>query len=157
MKNKSILLAIGVAAALSSFWAGTRVDVQGSNVQRISDNGSGFIAADNGAALQRVRLAGMVREVTAYNVGIPEQTSANPCIGASGKNLCDLVEQGRSVCAANFVALGTVLRIANYGQCVVLDRMHRRFSHRVDIAMRESAIDEAVAFGVQKRVVRVEN
>ncbi len=157
MKNKSILLAIGVAAALSSFWAGTRVEVQGSNVQRISDNGSGFIVADNGAALERVRLAGMVREVTAYNVGIPEQTSENPCIGASGKNLCAMVEQGRRVCAANFVALGTVLRIANYGECVVLDRMHRRYAHRVDIAMREDAIDEAVNFGVQKLVVQVKD
>ncbi len=159
MKNRSILLAIGVAASLLSFWAGSRVDVgfhkirQDHAVQRAP----GFVVGDNGAKLERVRLAGMVREVTAYNVGVPEQTSETPCIGASGKNLCSLVEAGRKICAANFVKLGTVLHIDNYGECVVLDRMHRRFGHRVDIAMRQDAVDEAVEFGLQKRVVAVKN
>ncbi len=159
MNDRKILLAIGIAAAFFSFWAGIRVDTSILDPQpsALMAATPAFIAADNGAALERVRLAGIVREVTAYNVGIPEQTSANPCIGASGKNLCRMVEAGRRVCAANFVALGTVLRIDNYGECVVLDRMHRRYSHRVDIAMREDEIGEAVNFGVQKLLVTVKN
>ncbi len=159
MKDKSILLAIGIAAALFSFWAGVRVDtnVIDNELQMVSAAVPGFITSGGNAGLERVRLAGIVREVTAYNVGIPEQTSANPCIGASGKDLCRLVEAGRRVCAANFVALGTVLKIDNVGECVVLDRMHRRFSHRVDIAMREDEIGEAVNFGVRKLLVTVKD
>lgn len=57
------------------------------------------------------------------------------------------------VCAANFVPLGTVLKIDEYGECVVLDRTHQRFSHRVDIAMREVEIEEALKFGLQRRIV----
>jgi 3D (Asp-Asp-Asp) domain-containing protein len=84
---------------------------------------------------------------------VREQTSDAPCIGASGRNLCTLVEQEVKVCAANFVPLGTILRIEEYGMCVVLDRMHKRFSHRVDIAMKEDEIEEARQFGLRKRVV----
>ncbi len=157
MKNRSILLAIGIAASLLSFWAGSRVDMQIHKLKRVSPASSGFVAGDNGTKLERVRLAGMVREVTAYNVGVPEQTSDTPCIGASGKDLCSLVDAGRKICAANFVALGTILHIDHYGECVVLDRMHRRFGHRVDIAMRQDAIDEAMEFGLQRRVVEVRN
>lgn len=159
MKNRSILLAIGIAAALFSFRAGLRIDPDIIDIQGpgLLPEVSRVIAVRDSAAPQRVRLAGMIREVTAYNVGIPEQTSANPCIGASGQDLCRLVEAGRRVCAANFVALGTVLRIDRYGECVVLDRMHRRYPHRVDIAMREDEVGEAVNFGVRKLVVQVKN
>jgi len=152
VKNRSILLAIGIAVAILSIWLENPVNTRGSLV---AGTVPCFIAADNGAAFEGVRLAGMVREVTAYNVGVPEQTSENPCIGASGQDLCRLVREGRNVCAANFVALGTVLRIEKYGECVVLDRMHRRFSHRVDIAMKEDAVEDARAFGLKRRVVGV--
>ncbi len=157
MKNRSILLAIGIAASLLSVWAGSRVDMQVHKLKRLSATAPGIVVGDNGTKLERVRLAGMVREVTAYNVGVPEQTSDNACIGASGENLCRLVDAGRKICAANFVALGTILHIDHYGECVVLDRMHRRFSRRVDIAMRQDAVDEAIEFGLQKRVVAVRN
>lgn len=155
--NRSILLAIGVAVALLSAWSGTRVDTQAQQIQPISETVSRVIVGDNGSRLEQVRLAGIIREVTAYNVGVREQTSENPCIGASGKDLCRLVDEGRRICAANFVALGTVLKIERFGECVVLDRMHRRFGHRVDIAMRQDEIDQAVEFGLQRRIVQVKN
>ncbi len=151
MKTRSILLAIGIAAVV--VLDGSRVDAPlfpPGEVPRL-------IAAGNGAGFERIRRAGIVREVTAYNVGVREQTSDDPCIGAAGQNLCRLVEEGRNVCAANFVALGTVLRIQHYGECVVLDRMNRRFAHRVDIAMKEDAVDDALEFGLQRRVVEVKN
>ncbi|MBI5905387.1 MAG: hypothetical protein HZB86_07515 [Deltaproteobacteria bacterium] len=98
---------------------------------------------------------GAVREVTAYNVGVREQTGSEPCIGATGKNLCRLVMQGLKICAANFVDPETILNIDGYGECVVLDRTHRRFSHRVDIAMKEDEVDRALEFGIQRRYVEV--
>ena len=98
---------------------------------------------------------GLVREVTAYNVGVRGQTSDDPCIGSTGENLCRLVARGLKVCAANFVALETILNIEGYGECVVLDRMNRRFAHRVDIAMREDEVDRALEFGVQQRYVEI--
>jgi 3D (Asp-Asp-Asp) domain-containing protein len=61
------------------------------------------------------------------------------------------------VCAANFVPLGTTLIIEEIGVCVVLDRMHRRFAHRVDVAMREHEVDEAMEFGRQRRIVEAMN
>ncbi len=152
MKNRSILLAIGIAVAIFSLWSGNRVDTQ---VFRAPGNVPGFVSADNGAGSGGPRPDATVREVTAYNVGVREQTSDEPCIGATGLDLCRLVDEGRNVCAANFVALGTVLRIEEYGECVVLDRMNRRFSHRVDIAMKENAVEEALEFGLQRRVVQV--
>jgi len=152
VKNRSILLAIGIAVVVLSFQLENPVMTQAS---RAAGTVPRFIAANSGAALEGVRLAGIVREVTAYNVGVREQTSENACIGASGQDLCRLVREGRNVCAANFVALGTVLRIEKYGECVVLDRLHRRFPHRVDIAMNEEAVEDARAFGLKRRVVGV--
>jgi 3D (Asp-Asp-Asp) domain-containing protein len=99
------------------------------------------------------KIAGMLREVTAYNVGVAEQTSGDSCIGAGGHDLCELVKRKVKVCAANFVPLGTKLHIEGYGEYIVLDRMHRRFSHRVDIAMNEDEIGEAIEFGVRKCLV----
>lgn len=107
------------------------------------------------AGFAETRAPGIVREITAYNVGVRKQTGDEPCIGATGIDLCRLIERGRSVCAANFVALGTILRIKGYGECVVLDRMNRRYAHRVDVAMGEEEVEKAVEFGIQRRVVEV--
>ncbi len=112
-------------------------------------------AKDNTAALAGNGHAVTVRDVTAYNVGAPEQTSEQPCIGAAGDNLCRLVRNGKKVCAANFVALGTVLHIGHYGDYVVLDRLNRRYPHRVDIAMAKNRVAAARRFGRKKLVVAV--
>jgi len=130
--------------ALVLLWMGSGIDV---TVPPTTGVGSEITTVDDPA--------GFVREVTAYNVGVRQQTSDEPCIGATGENLCRLVAQGLKVCAANFVAPETILNIEGYGECVVLDRMHRRFSHRVDIAMREDEIDRALEFGLQRRHVEV--
>jgi len=95
------------------------------------------------------------RYVTAYNVGLVAQTDNTPCIGASGDNLCQLVEGGVNVCAANFVPLGTYLEIEGIGICRVLDRMNARYAYRVDIAMGPDEIFEARGFGLQKLKVDV--
>jgi 3D (Asp-Asp-Asp) domain-containing protein len=111
------------------------------------------VIAQAGSAERRP--AAVVREVTAYNLGVREQTSGEPCIGATGRNLCRLAKQGLKICAANFVEPDTVLNIEGYGECVVLDRMNRRYAHRVDIAMQKDQVDEALEFGIQRRLVEV--
>ena len=95
------------------------------------------------------------RYVTAYNVGVVAQTDSTPCIGASGDDLCKLFEQGVNICAANFVRLGTNLEIEGFGTCVVLDRMNKRHTSRVDILMGPNEIAKAKNFGLQRKKVGI--
>ena len=147
--KKTVLLSFVIAVVF--LWMRSGIDVTalltpgvGSEIMTV--NQAGFV--ENPAP-------GLVREVTAYNVGVRGQTSDRPCLGATGKNLCRLVAQGFKVCAANFVDHETILNIEGYGECVVLDRMNRRFAHRVDIAMRKDEVDRALEFGIQRRYVEV--
>ena len=96
-----------------------------------------------------------VREVTAYNVGDPSQTSGDPCVAANGENICAALEAGMKRCAANFVPFGTRLEISQVGVCTVTDRMNRRYRSRVDIAMQPDEKDKALQFGLQKLRVRI--
>lgn len=89
-----------------------------------------------------------IREVTAYNAGDPDQTDSTPCDGAGG-NICERLEAGEKICAANFVPLGTKLEVEGYGECTVLDRMNSRFKNRVDIAFKVTEKERALKFGIQ--------
>ena len=148
MMEKSILLAIGITVVSLFLWFGDRPASPSSSGPAAEIKKAGQEVAAAGK-----KFTGIIREVTAYNVGVREQTSDTPCIGAGGHDLCRLLERNVKVCAANFVALGTILMIEKFGECVVLDRMHRRFAHRVDVAMREHEIGEALEFGRQRRIV----
>ena len=146
--KKDHLIAVWITITLSLIWVGIR-PVASSSTDTAKEVREEVVAAGK-------RIAGIVREVTAYNVGVKEQTSDTPCIGAGGHDLCWLTTRMK-VCAANFVPLGTILEIEKVGECVVLDRMHRRFPHRVDIAMRDHETREAREFGLQRRVVQVKD
>jgi len=148
--KKTILLIFMVAVVL--LWMGYGID---GPAPLPPGNGSKVMTVDDQAESVKHPTRGRVREVTAYNVGVRGQTSDEPCIGATGHNLCRLVARGLKICAANFVGPETILHIEGYGECVVLDRMNRRFAHRVDIAMRKDEVDRAVEFGVQRRQVEV--
>ena len=148
---KKTILLIFVAGGFI-LWMGSRIDVPAPLTPGI---GSEIMTVDDEAGFVGNPTHGLVREVTAYNVGVIRQTSDEPCIGASGRNLCRLVARGFKVCAANFVDPETILHIEGYGECIVLDRMNRRFPHRVDIAMRKDEIDSALEFGIQQRYVEV--
>ena len=149
MKNK-ILLAFAIAVIL--LWIVPGIEVPAPATTGV---GPGIMTVDRQAGFVENPTPGLVREVTAYNVGVRGQTGNEPCIGATGQNLCRLVAQGLKVCAANFVDHETILNIEGYGECVVLDRMHRRFGHRVDIAMRKDEVGRALEFGIQRRLVEV--
>lgn len=96
------------------------------------------------------RVRKVLRQVTAYNVGDRNQTSNRPCTAASGENVCVAVNKGEKRCAANFVKLGSLLHIQDYGLCRVTDRMHRRYKNRVDVAMPAGEKQAARQFGVQQ-------
>ncbi len=96
-----------------------------------------------------------IRVVTAYNVGDPDQTWGDPCISASGENLCNALNSGQKRCAANFVPIGTELYVENFGICRVSDRMHRRFKNRVDVAMKRAELKKAKVFGKKRLRVKV--
>lgn len=149
--KKTTLLTFVIAVVILWMGSGNNVNAPltpgvGSEIVTVDDLAGWFVEKPT---------PGLVREVTAYNVGRRRQTSDKPCIGATGQNLCRLVARGLKVCAANFVDPETILNIEGYGECIVLDRMHRRFAHRVDIAMRKDEVDKAVEFGIQRRHVEV--
>jgi 3D (Asp-Asp-Asp) domain-containing protein len=148
--KKTILLTLLFAVFFS--WMESRIDVPAPLAPGAA---SESMTVYDEAGFVENPTPGFVREVTAYNVGVRRQTSDEPCIGAMGQNLCRLVARGLKVCAANFVAPETILNIEGYGECVVLDRMNRRFAHRVDIAMRKNEVDRALEFGIQRRYVEI--
>jgi 3D (Asp-Asp-Asp) domain-containing protein len=148
--KKTVLLTIVIAVVLS--WMGSGIDVTAPLTPGV---GSAIMTIDNQAGFVENPIPGLVREVTAYNVGVRGQTGDRPCLGATGENLCRLVARGLKVCAANFVDPETILHIEGYGECIVLDRMNRRFAHRVDIAMRKDEVDRAQEFGIQRRHVEI--
>jgi len=88
--------------------------------------------------------------VSAYNAGDPNQTDDSPCISANGEDICKAIAKGFKRCAANQFPLGTLLKIENYGECLVVDRTAERFSHRIDIAMAKNEKARALNFGVQR-------
>ena len=96
-----------------------------------------------------------VREISAYNSGDSSQTDDSPCIGAWGDNICELLEQGVIVYAANFVPYKTILNVDKIGQGIVLDRLNSRYKNRVDVAMRLDEKQRAINFGVQRLSVKV--
>lgn len=81
--------------------------------------------------------------LTAYSSTV-DQTDDSPFIAASGKRVYD------GMIAANFLPFGTKVKIpALFGDKIftVNDRMHKRFSDRVDIWFPER--QEALKFGIR--------
>ena len=93
--------------------------------------------------------------MTAYNVGDPDQNWGDPCQSANGENICAALDSGSKRCAANFVPFGTLLRIGHYGICTVTDRMNKRYTDRVDIAMKKDEKKKALRFGLKRLPVTV--
>ncbi len=93
-------------------------------------------------------------EVSAYNVGDINQCWGDPCIGAFGDNVCDLVAQGVGVCANNYYPKGTKMYIEGYGECTVLDRMNSRYGkYHIDIAYSFEEKQRALEWGRRQIIV----
>jgi 3D (Asp-Asp-Asp) domain-containing protein len=93
--------------------------------------------------------------VTAYNTGDINQCWGNPCVSANGENICLALKKGYKRCAANFVPLGTRLRVEGIGECLVTDRMNSRYYYRIDIAMKVTEKKKAKEFGLKNLKVEV--
>ncbi len=86
---------------------------------------------------------------SAYN-SIPNQTDDTPFITANGTYVHD------GVIAANFLPMGTLLKIPDYygdQVFIVADRMNKRYDQRIDIWM--DGIHEARQFGVRTVAIEV--
>lgn len=57
-----------------------------------------------------------------------KETDDSPCISANGKDICKLLKEGVQTCASNDYKFGTKLHIEGLGECVVMDRMNRRYT-----------------------------
>ena len=87
--------------------------------------------------------------VTGYS-STPDQTDDSPFITASGALV------GDGVIAANFLPFGTKVQIpVAFGTKIftVKDRMHRRFSNRVDVWFNDRS--SAIKFGIRKAEIVV--
>jgi 3D (Asp-Asp-Asp) domain-containing protein len=91
--------------------------------------------------------------LSAYN-SLPWQTDLDPCIAASGYDLCEANEE--NVVATNMVPLGYRIKIPElYGdkEFTVVDRMNSRYHYKVDLWMRE--YQDAIIFGNKVALVEV--
>lgn len=90
---------------------------------------------------------------TGYSLSVDE-TDGNPCVGAGNNNLCELrpvlKEEGRTICASRDLPLDTVIYIDGIGECIIKDRMNKRYkgTNRVDILFDSK--QEAINFGKQQ-------
>jgi 3D (Asp-Asp-Asp) domain-containing protein len=100
------------------------------------------------------------RTVTAYTSTV-EQTDATPCLSANGSNICNMHEEGQTLCAANFVPFGTILALSDTEEsgldttivCIVVDRLASKYPNRVDLYMGMDT-PRALTFGVKTMLVR---
>lgn len=104
-----------------------------------------------------LEVEGVKRIITAYNLGDRRQTDNTPCIMANNKNGCELVKQGVSICASNNYPLGTELYISGWGTCIVMDKMAKKNTGKVDIAFALEEYQEAKEWGVKRLEVVVLN
>lgn len=74
---------------------------------------------------------GRINEITMYT-SMPIQTDSTPCIGANGQDVCVLWKKGQNICATNAYPIGTELHIDKLGDCLVTDRMNKRYKNRID-------------------------
>ena len=87
--------------------------------------------------------------ITAYNT-VPEQTWGDPCISASGDNICG---KKNVVACPRSIPLGTWVIIDNeYYQC--LDRLALKYDNRFDISF-DKDIEGAKEFGKQYKEVLI--
>lgn len=96
---------------------------------------------------------GRIMEVSAYNL-IESQCDNSPLIGAFGDNLMEMMDSGIQVCASNTFPRGTKLQIQGFGECVVMDRMAKKYKNHIDICMGTD-VEQATDFGRQHLLVKV--
>jgi 3D (Asp-Asp-Asp) domain-containing protein len=100
--------------------------------------------------IKKQPLTGTIREITMFTSRI-EETDASPFITANGTDLRNI---NYNACASNAFSFGTKLQIEGLGDCVVVDRMNKRYSNSVDW-YAGTDLDRAIKFGRQKLLVKI--
>ena len=96
--------------------------------QSLTIQSNSFLATSNPALEFNIKGEKLIRTVTAY-YPVPWQTDEEPCISASGMNIC---KAKKKICASNEFPFGTRLLIA--GEiCEVQDRLHPKIKYTIDL------------------------
>ncbi len=130
------LLALGVAIILIVFFVGIReLRIEEKNKVRVLD-----VVELSIKPSEMLRI--VYSEVSAYTLGRIEENAGDPCVSASGLNLCN---DGKNTVANNCLEFGTKVKIE--GEIYeVQDRMNSRYGcENFDIAMDNHS--EAINFG----------
>jgi len=105
-----------------------------------------FIQATNSPILIKEQVYAVI---TAYNT-VPEQTWGDPCISASGDNICGM---SNVVACPRSIPLGTwVIIDSEYYQC--LDRLALKYDARFDISF-DKDVQGAKDFGKKNKEVLI--
>ncbi len=152
--SKVLLIATGAIAAILAQGPTLAQDTPKSAQGTESHKESEPLLTDQPERQTEVKKAeGATRLVTAYN-STPEQTDGSPCIAADGTNICERYRAGEKICAANWVPIGTRLRVPGYGDCTVADRMATRHSTKVDVFLDQD-VGAARAWGARRIEVEI--
>lgn len=118
----------------------------GKECETIHNKQDSFLTAVNSPILIKEQI---YATITAYNT-VPEQTWGDPCISASGDNICG---KKNVVACPRSIPLGTWVIIDNeYYQC--LDRLALKYDNRFDISF-DKDIEGAKKFGKQNKEVLI--
>ena len=91
------------------------------------------------------------KTITAY-VSFEAFTDQEPCLSASGTDVCKEYAEGKKIIAANEYPFGTKLRIEGMGDYTVADRMAEKNYGKIDLYMGYD-LQGARNWGVQQRKV----
>jgi len=145
-----VLIAFLILAAMISFWAISRKKAK----NPVESSVGGLVIYSDmylGALVPPYHIETKelgYRIITAYNP-VESQTDSEPCITASGMNVCDTK---RNIIASNEFAFGTLLMIDGK-VWEVQDRTSEKYSHRIDLLMYD--YQEALDWGRKNLMVEL--
>lgn len=130
--------------------------------EKLGEKGCGWDSGNsNRASVAPVRPdrnhgnARRIAEVSAYT-SRTQETDQSPEIAANGQNIWNLYQKGIKTCATNDYKFGTVLRVEGYGDCIVSDRMNRRYTGKGNVDLYFGYdLKAARSFGRKKLIIEV--
>jgi len=145
-KHKIIILSALMLASLAIGFTGTRLEREASANIAPTIHARKSAKIDQTKAIDQIPVSrGVIRTITMYT-SREQETDASPCISADGTNICQV---SYNVCASNAHKIGQRLKIEGLGECIVKDRMNRRYTNSVDWYAKYD-LARALKFGRQK-------
>lgn len=93
--------------------------------------------------------------ITAYTSS-PEETDGNPCMSASGNDICNIGFNNIVACPSRY-EFWTMIELPDGSQFVCLDRVSLKYPDRFDIYMGQGleAKQEAFEWGIKKMSIKI--